>query len=1311
MNKLLRRFSAVVVCLLAASTTSVLAQANHIVISQVYGGGGNAGPPAATYKNDFIELYNPTSSAVDLSAYKIGYASSSTGNFGGSAILSGTIQPGRYFLIRASGSSTGMDLPTQDFPVDTSTALSINLNATSGYVVLVPSTTTLTNGVCPTTKIDIVNYGTGTFSCGEGSHAAALANNLAAIRTNPLNDSDDNSVDFTAATPNPHNSSFSPSGLSAFGSASPSAVNAGSTTQLSVTVTPATGPDSTGITVTGNLTSIGGGASVSFPLSGTNTYSYTTNVTTTASGAVTVPFTVTDAQLRSTNGNITITVSQPVPTLAIHTIVGSRPTNPSSIQVSPYVGQQVSFSGIVVGVGSAGFFVEAADGDQDNDPSTPEGLYVYTGSSSLPSVAVVGNVVSVTGTVAAYPAVTASHTPATEITSPTTTLVSTGATLPTPITLTSSMLTTTGGLYQMARYEGMRISIPSLTTVSATDGSTTEASVTVKSNGQFYGVLPGTARPAREPGIDIRDAAVPNTPANVAKFDDNPERLLIDTTFLGGTAINLTSGSTVTGLTGVVDMTYSSDSYYDPARILVDKTYVPVVTMGTPASTVATGGGTGKFSIAAYNVERMFDSDSTNNKYYDPVSKTVKTSSAVNLTPTAFDGRVTKIALGILQNLNAPDVVGLEEVENKGVVQAIATKISSLASTLNLPDPQYVAYGSSAADNTYTSDVGGISTGFLVKPSTFNVTSFQAIGQDETFQHPDTQATTTLNDRPALVLKGGIIRGAGVKDYQVTVIDNHMRSLSGISDSSNYTRLKKELEAESLATYVQSAQASGEHVVSVGDFNAFEFSDGYTDVMGTVTGRVLPSDQVVQPGKAIMNPQATDLITTTANYSTHSYSYGGNTQSLDHIVATSNMMSQFSSYQAVNINSDYPLTMHGDFTNAYSESDHDPVIAYFNTPSPTISGSLTGTANGSSFDKTKVGSTSNGQVYVLSNTGEGALGITSVSTTGDFAASSACGNSLALSSTCNINVVFRPTAAGTRTGSLVVVTAGGTYTAALSGLGAAPVLTATLTPASAAFGSVNLNTTSAAQTFTLTSTGDTQIGITSITASGAFAATNTCGSALDVGLNCTIAVTFKPTALGAATGTLTVVTAGGTYTSSLTGTGTQPDFTLGSSTGSTASLTVSAGSTATLPLTFTATNGFTGTVSVACALTNPAPGVVCNPPASFTLTGTSTQNVTFTTTTRSVSSGVAMSGRSAGAMALSLGLAGVLVMFAGRTRRYGRQAGLLLVLLGVTFAATGCGDSAPSTNPYGTPAGAYTYTVTSTSGSLSHSVVVTLNVQ
>jgi 2',3'-cyclic-nucleotide 2'-phosphodiesterase (5'-nucleotidase family) len=85
--------------------------ATYVVISEVYGGGGNSG---STYKNDFIELYNPTNVDIDLTGWKIQYAAK-TGSFSdqNNTELSGVIKANGYYLIQeAKGNGGTIDLPT-----------------------------------------------------------------------------------------------------------------------------------------------------------------------------------------------------------------------------------------------------------------------------------------------------------------------------------------------------------------------------------------------------------------------------------------------------------------------------------------------------------------------------------------------------------------------------------------------------------------------------------------------------------------------------------------------------------------------------------------------------------------------------------------------------------------------------------------------------------------------------------------------------------------------------------------------------------------------------------------------------------------------------------------------------------------------------------------------------------------------------------------------------------------------------------------------------------------------------------------------
>jgi hypothetical protein len=107
----------------------------------------------------------------------------------------------------------------------------------------------------------------------------------------------------------------------------------------------------------------------------------------------------------------------------------------------------------------------------------------------------------------------------------------------------------------------------------------------------------------------------------------------------------------------------------------------------------------------------------------------------------------------------------------------------------------------------------------------------------------------------------------------------------------------------------------------------------------------------------------------------------------------------------------------------------------------------------------------------------------------------------------------------------------------------APV--ASLSPASLAFGNQSVGTTSAAQTLTLSNTGNAALAITGVAASPNFSQANDCGSSIAASGNCTINVTFLPAAIGPLTGTLTMTdnsngVAGSTQTVSLSGTGTAP---------------------------------------------------------------------------------------------------------------------------------------------------------------------------
>jgi PQQ enzyme repeat len=190
----------------------------------------------------------------------------------------------------------------------------------------------------------------------------------------------------------------------------------------------------------------------------------------------------------------------------------------------------------------------------------------------------------------------------------------------------------------------------------------------------------------------------------------------------------------------------------------------------------------------------------------------------------------------------------------------------------------------------------------------------------------------------------------------------------------------------------------------------------------------------------------------------------------------------------------------------------------------------------------------------ITNTGVATLPITSIgiSTPGSqpFSQTNSCGSPVAVGASCTINVVFNPASTGSAAAMLSVHAGNGaaTQTVALSGTG---VVTAyTVSPVSLAFGNELIDVASAPKSITITNTGLVALPITSIGLSAAgsqpFSQTNTCGSSVAVGANCTINVVFNPASTGSATATLSV-NAGNraaTQTVALRGTGVVTAYTV-----------------------------------------------------------------------------------------------------------------------------------------------------------------------
>lgn len=195
--------------LLMASGLQVFAQnpiSTDLVISQVYGGAGCTTANCSTFGNDYIEIFNRGTTAVDLFGYSVQYTSATgpTTSWGVTPLATASflLQPKKYYLVAQSGNANGVNpIPTPD------ATGTLSMSATTGKVALVNNTTALTSSTCTASPsiVDLVGYGP-TATCFETAPVGLLSTTTAAIRNNNgCAETGNNANDFTIAAPAPRN--------------------------------------------------------------------------------------------------------------------------------------------------------------------------------------------------------------------------------------------------------------------------------------------------------------------------------------------------------------------------------------------------------------------------------------------------------------------------------------------------------------------------------------------------------------------------------------------------------------------------------------------------------------------------------------------------------------------------------------------------------------------------------------------------------------------------------------------------------------------------------------------------------------------------------------------------------------------------------------------------------------------------------------------------------------------------------------------------------------------------------------------------
>ena len=599
--------------------------------------------------------------------------------------------------------------------------------------------------------------------------------------------------------------------------------------------------------------------------------------------------------------------------LPISAVQGSK-------NISPVEGQSIRVSGIVTARTRTGYFIQTPDAKVDADPSTSEGIFIFT-KNEPPADAAIGSEVSVAGKVEEFrhraeiyglTFTEISHFVGRDHFS----VLSKRNALPKPFMLTQADFRS-NAFDQLEKYEGMRVAVAEMMAVAPTGGRVDPKTETVQSDGVFFGVVKGIPRPFREPGMNIlqylssddRETWKKEFP-KLPVFDMNPEIIRIDTDEqIGGAPLDVSSKSEIRDLTGVLH--YAFGRY----TILADASAKPVVA-GSIKPIPMPAVGERQFSIAAANIETLVD-DVDDPEVKEDVAAT-----------EAFQKRLGKISIAVRELLNSPDILAVTEAENLNVLKKLAERINADSVAAGKPDPKYEAF---LIDGN---DPRGIDVGFLVKRSRVSSASVKQFGKDERYNNPVTRNEEILNDRPPLALEATLIDTKTGQPFPVTVVANHLKSLRGVDDPKDgpAVRMKKKLQAEFLAKWVNERQRGNpnERILLVGDFNAFQFNDGLVDQIGTIKGMPTAKAAVLLASEDLVDPDLADLVELIKADERYSYTFDGSAQVLDHFLANKAMQRHLAGFGYLRVNADYPQVYREDGKRPERFSDHDVAVGYFN---------------------------------------------------------------------------------------------------------------------------------------------------------------------------------------------------------------------------------------------------------------------------------------------------------------------------------------------------------------------------------------------
>ena len=571
---------------------------------------------------------------------------------------------------------------------------------------------------------------------------------------------------------------------------------------------------------------------------------------------------------------------------------------------SPYLAELVKTSGVVTAVDSHGFYVQDPEGD--GNIATSDALFVFTGRS--PNVAV-GDLIELTGEVSEFfpGGQSTRNLSQTQMAFPDIEVIGSHV-LPEPVVLGlggrvapsesidddafASFDVEMDGIDYFESLEAMRVLLPNALASAPTN--------------RFSELFTVADLGANASGLSERQTL------NISPNDFNPEKIQIDADsgILPGFEFPfVNTGAVLTDVVGVIS--------YDFGNFQIHPTQAfDVIPSSIEQETSLLQATNNRLTIASYNVLNL-----------DPkveLIENVNNRRSREIDDDVGLGRFDAIAAHIVHNLNQPDIIALQEVQdNDGAevtdvasadltLQTLATAISNAGGAeyafLDTPGivPAYFENGS------VVRPVGGQPGGNIRVAYLYNPSRVSLVGDAEPLTDPADQAVNPEN--PFYGSRISLAAKFEFNDEVVTVINNHFSSKGGSAPimgveqpfearqeevAVNGSLDERQAQATAVNAYVGSILSSDPQakVVVLGDLNEFEFISPLSEILAT---------------------QLNNMTETLPENERYSFIFQGNSQQLDHVLL-SQSVSKNAEFDIVHVNSEFAET-------AERASDHDPLL-------------------------------------------------------------------------------------------------------------------------------------------------------------------------------------------------------------------------------------------------------------------------------------------------------------------------------------------------------------------------------------------------